>query len=288
MRTKLIGTFGLLLLVSVRLFSQQTQSIEVARQKGKFYVNWGWNRAWYANSDISLKGVDYNFTLNEVVARDRPSSFGLKNYFNPENFSTPQFNFRIGFFINDHYSLSIGMDHMKYVLVRDQSTTISGYINHEDSRHNGDYHHNKIVVALDLLAYEHTDGLNYMNIELRRHDKVWDLKSFRFSLIEGVGLGALMPRTDATLLEMDRHNKYHLAGYGLNGLLGLQLGFLRHFFIQSELKGGYMNMPDVRTTNSKSDKASQHFLFAQWNYTLGAKFDLLKKYTKKTTRRVNK
>jgi hypothetical protein len=30
----------------------------------------------------------------------------------------PQTNFRMGYFISDHYSLAIGVDHMKYVLTK--------------------------------------------------------------------------------------------------------------------------------------------------------------------------
>jgi hypothetical protein len=29
-----------------------------------------------------------------------------------------QTNFRIGYFINDHYSIALGVDHMKYVMAK--------------------------------------------------------------------------------------------------------------------------------------------------------------------------
>lgn len=44
---------------------------------------WGWNRGWYNNSDIQFKGTDYNFKLQNVVAKDRPSDFDFNTYFNP-------------------------------------------------------------------------------------------------------------------------------------------------------------------------------------------------------------
>ena len=281
MRMKLIGTIGFVLLTCFTMYAQGIQDIDATGQKGKFYVYWGWNRAWFTTSDLNMKGVDYDFKLHNVVASDRPSSFNFNAYFNPGKVSTPQFNFRLGYFINDHYSLSFGMDHMKYVLVQNQTVKISGRIDHGETKYNGLYDQDDIVIAADLLSYEHTDGLNYPNIEIRRHDKLFNSKSFSLSTIEGFGLGALLPRTDSKFLQNERHNKYHLAGYGLSGVIGLQLGFLKHFFIQSELKGGFINLPDVRTTNSKSDKASQHFLFAQWNYTLGANFNLSKRYKRK-------
>jgi hypothetical protein len=41
----------------------------------------------------------------------------------------PQTNFRIGYFINDHYSIALGVDHMKYVMAQNQVANITGNIN---------------------------------------------------------------------------------------------------------------------------------------------------------------
>jgi len=49
--------------------------------------------------------------------------------------------------------------------------------------------------------------------------------------------------------------------------------FWDHFFIQSEFKGGFINMPDIRTTNNPSDRASQNFWFTQWNWVFGYAFN---------------
>ena len=48
--------------------------------------------------------------------------------------------------------------------------------------------------------------------------------------------------------------------------------FFELFFIQSELIGGYANLPSVRTTMSTADKASHDFLFGQVNFVFGATF----------------
>lgn len=67
-------------------------------KKGAMFVYWGWNRAAFTNSDIRFKGADYNFTLENVVAHDRPSPLSL-DYINPGTISIPQFNFRLGYFV---------------------------------------------------------------------------------------------------------------------------------------------------------------------------------------------
>ena len=86
----------------------------------------------------------------------------------------------------------------------------------------------------------------------------------------------MIPKTNTTLLNNQRYDEFHLAGYGLSLVGSLNFTFYKHFFIQSELKGGFIHMPDIRTTMHSSDKASQHFFFAQYNVVFGFRMNLLK------------
>ena len=90
----------------------------------------------------------------------------------------------------------------------------------------------------------------------------------------GLGLGVLLPKTNVTLLGGERHDEFHLAGYGVHGVLGLNLTFFKFLFAQSEFRGGFLNMPDVRTTRYVQDVASQHFFFSQINVVFGGRFNL--------------
>jgi hypothetical protein len=69
-----------------------------------------------------------------------------------------------------------------------------------------------------------------------------------------------------------RYDEFHLAGYGIGAVLSLNMTFFKYFFIQSEWKGGFIHMPDIRTTMHKEDRASQHFFFSQYNMVFGANF----------------
>ena len=86
------------------------------------------------------------------------------------------------------------------------------------------------------------------------------------------GAGVLLPKTNTTLLGKERYDEFHLAGYGLSGKVGLNFTFFKHFFIQAEVKGGYINMNDIRTTNNTADKASQDFWFFQRIIAVGGIF----------------
>jgi hypothetical protein len=268
---------AILILASQLAFAQNEPLTGKTNQKGKLYVYWGWNRGWYTTSDISFKGTDYDFKLNQVVAKDRQTPISLDSYLNPTLFTVPQFNFRIGYFISENYDISFGLDHMKYVVQSDQTVKISGYISNTETSYDGEYDNDDIVIEEGFLNFEHTDGLNYLNVEFRRFDNIYAFNNVRINLTEGFGLGALLPKTNSTLLKNERHDDFNLAGYGISAVVAINFTFYEVFFIQSELKGGYINMPDIRTTKDKADRGSQSFLLSQLNIVFGLSFKLGKK-----------
>jgi hypothetical protein len=275
----------LVLTVCSPLFAQNPSdslSVTSSRRRTKklrFYTYWGWNRDWYSDSDIHFKGSDYDFTLNDVQAKDRQSPVDVTTYANPTTLTIPQTNFRLGFYLNNHWDVSFGVEHMKYVMVQDQFVTINGVINGMESDFNGEYIDKPIQLTTDFLKFEHTDGLNYINFELRRSDVMLEFckhnpERFFVSVTEGLGAGALLPRTNTTLLGNARYDEFHLSGFGFNAVIGLNVTLWEHFFVQGEAVAGYINMPDIRTTQSKSDMASQHFTFFESKFVFGFRFGI--------------
>jgi len=257
------------LFLSHQIYTQGLPSGGQNPQKGNLYFYWGWNSSAYSKSDITFTGQDYDFTLKDVKAKDRQSKFGLDPYFNPLKISIPQYNFRVGYFISDNWDISIGMDHMKYVVVQDQVVKITGDIANSQTVHDGTYANDDKVISTDFLKFEHTDGLNYFNVSIRRSDEVLARGKFKLFVTEGLEAGVLMPKTNTTLLGNERYDEFHVSGYGFSTVVGLKVAFLEKFFVQSEFKGGYMNMPDIRTTKDKADRASQRFFFTQLNIVFG-------------------
>lgn len=267
---------GILALQTFNSFSQSTISNISHNNKGKFFISWGWNRSAYTQSDISFKGEDYNFKLKKVIAKDRPTAFSMR-YFNPTKITIPQYNFRVGYFFNPKYSISFGFDHMKYVMQQNQTVKINGNIGGSNAINDGSYNNDDIKLTDDFLQLEHTNGLNYLNLELRRMDNILDqrvlkIKNIDINIVEGIGAGLMYPKSDVKLMNYDRNDQWHIAGYGVNLIAGLNFTFFKHFFIQAEMKGGYINMPDILTTNFEGDRASQHFFFTQGNANMGVLF----------------
>jgi hypothetical protein len=247
-------------------------------KRGDFFAYWGWNRAWFSHSDIHFTGKNYDFTLHKVIAADRPTKFAWNVYFNPELATIPQYNFRFGYYLSDKYSLSVGSDHMKYVMRQNQFVKIDGNIAASGTPYDGKYSDTDIKLLEDFLQYEHTDGLNYLNLELRRFDEFWRYKHFKLAVTEGIGAGMLVPKTNVVLLNNARNDQFHVAGWGTAAVVGLNFTFYKYFFLQTELKGGYFGMPSVRTTQFASDNASQRFFFLQYNYLFGFNFSFGKRH----------
>lgn len=250
--------------------------------KGKIFISWGGNRDTYSKSDVTFRGKDYNFTIDNMTAHDKPKGWHI-DYINPSRMTIPQTNFKLGYFINDHYSVSIGVDHMKYVMTQNQVANVTGNINlpltDAGSVHNDNYNNTAVDFSDGtFLKFEHTDGLNYVHTEVSRFDDISSLfklpntDKVQINLTEGLGAGLLYPRTNTTLLGKERHDDFHVSGYGLSAKAGLNFTFFKHFYIQGELKGGYINMQDIRTTQSTDDKASQDFFFLQRIIAFGGIF----------------
>lgn len=279
--TPLIG--ALLFLNTIRIYSQDViePTRYTATNKGKVFLSWGGNRAAFTKSDITFKGDDYDFTIKDVTAHDRPKGWHI-DYINPVRMSIPQTNFKLGYFFSDHYSISVGLDHMKYIMDPNTNRTLDGYIdlpsNEEGSVYNGVYNNENFYVSNEFLQFEHTDGLNYVYAEIARHDDISSLFNiqntdiFQLNITEGIGAGILYPKTNTILLNKEQYDEFHVSGFGVSARAGLNFTFFKHFFIQGDLKGGYINMADIRTTHNSRESASQHFFYAESIFSLGGIF----------------
>jgi hypothetical protein len=276
----------LIIVLLLSVFSQYSRAQEAnttpekytAHNKGKVFFFWGGNRENYSKSDITFTGTDYDFTLQNVEAHDKPKGWHV-DYINPANMTIPQTNFRLGYFVTDHYNISIGLDHMKYVMYQNKAVDYTGYYQNAGS-YGETLPNGQILLTDDFLTFEHTDGLNYINSEFARVDdiskifRIGNTDKFQINITEGIGAGFLYPKTNAKVLGKERYDDFHISGFGVSAKAGLNFIFFKYFFIQTELKGGYINMSDIRTTQNSSDRASQEFFFVERVIAFGGIFKI--------------
>ncbi len=237
----------------------------------KVYFYWGYNRCAFLKSDIHFIGPDHDFTLHKVKAKERPTPFSVKGYFALKNLSIPQYNYRIGYYFTSNLGISVGLDHMKYVVTKQQTLQISGRIDEKASpKYAGIYDHKEMELNTDFLVLEHTDGLNLLSVDV---EKLYPMRAFAKNRLRlngqiGGGGGIVIPRTDARLFERGANNPFHLAGWGTNVKAGLKLDILKHFFLQTEIRTGFIRLNDILILHTESQRAKQNIFFGEW-YMLG-------------------
>lgn len=246
---------------------------KVSYAEGTLFGYWGYNRSGYTKSNITFRGPGYDFTLAGATAYDRPEEFGSA-YVDPRRFTVPQFNVRIGYYFKDHWSVSLGYDHMKYVFADNNQVMLSGTIDPGvDSNWVGTYNAEPVVTHQEEFHYENTNGLNYISLRLMRTDMLFNVGSkewFAISTDVGIGAGAILSINDFTFGGRKDQFTSSLSGYGLTGHLGLRFEFFRHFFIQPQFGGGLLHQTKVRTRPNDPTSYARHAMgYIEFNTTVG-------------------
>lgn len=273
----LTGLLLILCQINVRAQEQKSGLLIPATgtsRKGQVAISWGYNRVYYNRSDVHFKGDGFDFTLEKARAEDMPEKFSPKVYFNPNQLSIPQFNFRIAYYFRDNTAFSIGTDHMKYHIITTQAVRINGHIDEDlypDPAYTGDFHHEEILYNSEFMDFHHSNGFNFVRLALEQRVPFWKSRSGKqeLALNGALSAGAVVPWTDFTFFG-DRHlNKLHLSGYGFSISAGFRYEFLKWFFIQANAQAGWTNLPDIMLQDDLPSRADQKISFFERSFAVG-------------------
>lgn len=202
------------------------------------YLQWGYNTEWYSKSNIHFKMSNGNdFTLHNAIAHDKPDMDAIVK--EPLEVSIPQYNYRMGFYLNKKHTKAIeaNFDHIKYVVTDGQKVRVTGKI--DGVQVDGD----SIVDGARFLHLEHTDGGNLLHINYVQQKTLFTTyKKTRplVNLIWKAGAGINIPRTDFTFRGDGLNNKFHIAGYNLGVEGGTRIYPLKKLFFEFTAKSGYV------------------------------------------------
>jgi len=231
---KKIWAVSFLLLSSVSIFSQKK-----SRLLSGMYLQWGYNTEWYTNSTIHfnsmVNGVDHNFTIYKAKAHDRSDLDGIIK--NPIEVSVPQYNYRIGFYLNEKHTkaIEINYDHTKYIVYDDQVLRAKGNIGNNYFDKDTSFNYNE-------LHFEHTNGANFYQINyVRQYQVRKNEKRTVITALWKAGAGILIPKTDIRLSGKRVDNRFHVAGYCFGAEAGGRWYFIRHIFFEATAKAGFAN-----------------------------------------------
>ena len=247
-------TIAFLIFVSLHSSGQQKSTFF----KG-MYIQWGYNTEWYTKSNIHFKlGNGSDFTIHHVVASDKPDFDAIIK--KPVEISIPQYNYRIGFYLNEKKSQSveINFDHAKYVVTDFQKAHITGTIDGEYV--NGD----SILNPETFLHLEHTDGANWLHINYVRQKTILHKKLSSLPLLNYIykaGAGINIPRTDFTWRGDRLNNYFHIAGYNISVEAGARIYPCKHLFIEATGKTGFVQYINAlaNTTQMKNSRVKHNF-----------------------------
>lgn len=248
----------------------QSDSLEL-ESRASIYFYWGYNRSYFSQSNIHFSGPNYDFTLYNVMATDAPTRFGL-SYFNPVTATIPQYNARLGYIFKSGFGVSIGLDHMKYVVTHGQDVRLSGVISQAASeQYQGSYLNDTITITPDFLIFEHTDGFNHASIDFEYTRKIVRTRKDRFGLLWNFGVGGVwvITKTNVKVFGDGLDNHFHVSGFALSGKTGPRFMYKDTFFILAEMRFGYSSLPWIFIKNSQPERADQTLTFTEYYMAIG-------------------
>ncbi len=257
-------------------FAQPDSTATHSEKWHRFYFYWGYNREWFSRSTLHFNGPNYDFTVYDVTAKDRPTKLDWV-YINPGTLSIPQYNYRVGFGITRRLYISLGMDHLKYVVDKGQSTTISGVVNTTASpQYAGTYLNTDIRLEPDILEFEHTNGFNVVSLDLewvmplfkptsarRKGRAYWDF---------GGGASAVVTKTDVKVFGDGLDNDFHVSGLAFSVKTGPRLEWRNRWFLSLQNRSGYANLPWVPIKNKAPENANHQVFFTEMLMVGGVRF----------------
>lgn len=278
----LMRYFILLLFISQLAWSQvETPSVSLiptAKKRGQFYVMWGYTKCAFTKSDIHIvnhsntyypetgRYHDYDFTIYDVKAEDKPDFKGIKD---PINVTIPQFVGRIGYYFNNKkdFGIEFNYDHAKYVVTDYQLVRVKGEFN------GNVLDKDTTLDPVNFLHFEHTDGANFFMLNFIKRWKLYEpSQKFNVGFVAKPGAGIVIPRTDVTMYGTRLNNNWHVAGWIVGVEAGLRMEFLKHGVFEFVGKGAFADYTNALVLGKGNGQANHHFFAGQLTMTLGLIF----------------
>ena len=236
------------------------------------YIQWGYNTEWYTKSNINFRLANgSNFTLHNAKAHDAPDLDAISK--KPIEISIPQYNYRIGFYLNKEKSkaVELNFDHAKYIVTDGQTVHVTGNI--DGKQVDGD----SVLDGNRFLHFEHTDGANWLHINYVQQQTLAKTKDAKRNLLTWVwklGAGINIPRSDFTWRGNELNNDFHISGYNISAESGLRFYVFKKFFIEGTAKTGFVQYINAlaNTETDKGNRARHNFGYVELIGTFG--FDI--------------
>ncbi|UEG50597.1 hypothetical protein LK994_03815 [Ferruginibacter lapsinanis] len=222
-------------------FSIQAQSKKKERKK-EFYFSWGYNKEWYTKSTVKVNqpslGNHYSFV--NIKGHDHP---GWDEALFTKAISIPQYNYRLGLFINKKKGLAveINFDHTKFIFA-DQQARVKGTLG------------NRVVDT--IVNFNKPNGFNYylnnganfllFNIVKRWHWVQNKKQTIKVDALGKAGIGPVIPHVENTLFGDANKAGFQLGGWNIGVEAAVRATFFDYIFLEYSNKLDYARYSDLK------------------------------------------
>ena len=220
----------------------------------QYFFSWGYNGDNYTKSDMhfSQPSLGNDFTLHGVQARDSKAWTELFQH----GLFVPQYNMRLGVFLNEKWGVELAHDHIKWIVKEDQTVRRTGTLNGAPVE--GD-----VALTADVLRYQLNNGANPMFFNLIRR---WRLtgepgRTGHLVFLAKAGAGFPNPHTENTVFGVPNDKGFQFVqGWNVDAAAAVRLHLWKPLYFEFEEKllyASYHGIKIDRGTAKNNVKASE-------------------------------
>lgn len=217
----------ILCILSINIYAQKTE------RKGEFYFSWGYNKDYYTKTNVSISqpSLGNNFTFKNTQLVDNP---GWDKALLTMQLSIPQYNYRIGYFIDKEKDLAfeINFDHTKALFKNDQTVHMVGTFNNRPI--DSSFVFSKTGTGTSQNYYYLNNGANFLlfNIVKRKRFTKLNTKAFNFDGLAKFGIGPLIPHVQNSLFGKTNNQLFQFGGWNTGVEYALRSTFKKHLYLE--------------------------------------------------------
>lgn len=228
------------------------------KRKKEFYFSWGYNKEWYTNSNVKIDqpALGNHYSFKNIRGNDHP---GWNEGLFTKAISIPQYNYRIGLFINKKKGIAveINFDHTKFIFA-DQQARVKGTLNNR---------------AVDTVVsfrqpdffYYLNNGANFLLFNIVKRSQWYSSsdEKVKIDFLAKAGLGPVIPHVDNKFFGYANDAHFQLGGWNI-GLEGaVRATFFKYVYLE------YCNKIDyARYSNLKIYQGTAKHAFGTYEMIL--------------------
>lgn len=226
----------------------QAQTKKKERKK-EFYFSWGYNTEWYTNSNVKISQPDLGNSYQFINIKGHDHRGWDEGLFT-KAISIPQYNYRLGLFINREkgIGIEINFDHTKYIFA-DQIAHIRGTINKF-----------KIDSTLNFNAangfyYYLNNGANFLLFNIVKRWHWYQSKYIRIDLLGKVGIGPVIPHVENSFFGKPNNKGFQLGGWNIGTEAAIRTTFFNRIYLEYCNKLDYARYSNLKAYQGTAKQA---------------------------------